>query len=327
MGQKLVLALSALTILVAVFFADPDRVTYAGLFGGANSQNVGLSSVLTANPSSNYSVGGGEITISGGALLPDSGMNGTAADLSTGAESDQISVYVVRPGDSLSGIANMFNVSVNTIRWANDLSKNAVLPVGQTLLILPIDGIRHTVAKGETIAGLAKKYNGDVREIVQFNGLENETDLKVGQVLMIPGGEIPAPAGSDAKPVTAPVRGTSGPSYAGYYLRPISGGVRTQGLHGYNGVDLADRAGTEIFAAASGRVIVAKTSGWNGGYGNYVVISHPNGTQTLYAHLRSLAVTQGTSVERGQVIGYMGMTGKATGVHVHFEIRGAKNPF
>ncbi|MEK7650781.1 MAG: peptidoglycan DD-metalloendopeptidase family protein [Patescibacteria group bacterium] len=316
-----------MAILVGAFFANSDHVTYAGLFGGANSQNVGLSSSLTANPNSNYSIGGGDITISGGALLPDSGMSGTVADLSAGAESDQISIYVVRPGDSLSGIANMFNVSVNTIRWANDLSKNSVLQTGQTLLILPVDGIRHTVLKGETVASLAKKYNGDTREIVQFNGLENESDLKVGQIVMIPGGEEPAAAVTPGTKPTAPVKGASGPSYAGYYLRPISGGTRTQGLHGYNGIDLADRAGTEIFAAASGRVIVAKSSGWNGGYGNYVVISHPNGTQTLYSHLRSLTVAQGATVERGQVIGYMGMTGKATGVHVHFEVRGAKNPF
>lgn len=326
MEQKLVFSAATLAILVGAFFANSDHVTYAGLFGGANSQNVGLSSSLTANPNSNYSIGGGDITISGGALLPDSGMSGTAADLSAGAESDQISIYVVRPGDSLSGIANMFNVSVNTIRWANDLSKNSVLQTGQTLLILPVDGIRHTVAKGETVASLAKKYNGDAREIVQFNGLESESDLKVGQIVMIPGGEEPVSASTPGKP-SSPVKGTSGPSYAGYYLRPIAGGVKTQGLHGYNGVDLASRAGAEIFAAAAGRVIVAKSSGWNGGYGNYVVISHPNGTQTLYSHLQGVLVSQGAQVSQGQVIGTMGATGKATGVHLHFEVRGAKNPF
>jgi len=74
-------------------------------------------------------------------------------------------------------------------------------------------------------------------------------------------------------------------------------------------------------------VIIARTSGWNGGYGNYIVINHGNGTQTLYGHLSSLAVTVGKTVTRGEIIGYMGSTGRSTGAHLHFEIRGAKNPF
>jgi murein DD-endopeptidase MepM/ murein hydrolase activator NlpD len=103
--------------------------------------------------------------------------------------------------------------------------------------------------------------------------------------------------------------------------------VRTQGIHGYNGVDLAAGVGTPILAAAGGEVIVAKGSGWNGGYGNYVVIKHPNGTQTLYAHMSSTAISSGAQVSGGEVIGYVGNTGRSTGSHLHFEVRGAKNPF
>jgi murein DD-endopeptidase MepM/ murein hydrolase activator NlpD len=80
-------------------------------------------------------------------------------------------------------------------------------------------------------------------------------------------------------------------------------------------------------ASASGKVIVAKSGGWNGGYGSYVVISHPNGTQTLYGHLSAVTVSVGDEVSQGQTIGRMGSTGKSTGVHLHFEIRGARNPF
>lgn len=80
-------------------------------------------------------------------------------------------------------------------------------------------------------------------------------------------------------------------------------------------------------AAADGVVIVSKNTGWNGGYGTYVVIAHDNGTQTLYAHMSRTIVYVGQRVKKGQMIGNLGSTGKSTGPHVHFEIRGAVNPF
>ncbi|MEK9185596.1 MAG: M23 family metallopeptidase, partial [Patescibacteria group bacterium] len=98
-------------------------------------------------------------------------------------------------------------------------------------------------------------------------------------------------------------------------------------IHGYNGIDIAAPLGTPIMASADGEVIVSRNSGWNGGYGIYIVIRHPNGTQTLYAHNNSNTVSVGDSVKQGETIGYVGRTGKVTGSHVHFEIRGAKNPF
>ena len=104
--------------------------------------------------------------------------------------------------------------------------------------------------------------------------------------------------------------------------------AQTQNIHGYNAVDLAAPTGTPIMAAADGTVIVAKSGGWNGGYGSYVVIQHGNGSQTLYAHMSKVAAYDGESVVQGQVIGYVGETGDATGPHVHFEIRdGIRNPF
>jgi murein DD-endopeptidase MepM/ murein hydrolase activator NlpD len=105
------------------------------------------------------------------------------------------------------------------------------------------------------------------------------------------------------------------------------GGVKTQGLHGYNGIDIGAAAGTSIVAAAPGTVIIARSGGWNGGYGSYVVVQHGNGTQTLYAHASSVLVSQGQQVTQGQAIARVGATGRATGNHLHFEVRGAKNPF
>lgn len=314
--------LAVLTIGSITTIAVNRQVTLAGPLG-TNSQNIGLSPAFIA-ANLGKDTGGGDITISGGALQAESGPNGTSADIVEVPQNDQISLYVVRPGDTLSNIAEMYNVSVNTIIWANDLTRGAALQSGQELIILPINGVRHTVTKGETLASISKKFGGDLREVAQFNDLSENATLAIGQVVMIPGGEVPVVRTSSSP---APVKGSSSPAYAGYYIRPISGGVRTQGLHGYNGVDLANRAGTPVMAAAAGRVIVSRASGWNGGYGNYIVIEHGNGTQTLYAHLNDNTVSVGTRVEQGVVIGHLGNTGRSTGPHLHFEIRGAKNPF
>jgi len=286
-----------------------------------NSQNIVLLQA-TKNADPNVARGGGDITIIGGnALLSEAGPSGTLADIEE-PKSNQISVYVVRRGDSLSGIAKMFDVSVNTIVWANDIS--GVIKEGQRLVILPISGIQHTVAKGETIQSIAKKYKGDADEIFKFNGITEKTVLSIGDVITVPDGELARPA---TVVTTSVARGTSGPSYDGYYIWPVDGGRKTQGIHGYNGVDIGAPNGTPVLASASGTVIISRASGWNGGYGIYTVVAHGNSTQTLYGHLSSLIVYEGQSVVRGQVIGYVGSTGRSTGPHLHFEVRGATNPF
>lgn len=303
-----------------------EEKTETTVFSEENSQTMALlSPALHSDP--NPAKGGGDITlVDGTALLPEAGPSGTLADIEEiSLTSDHISLYVVRPGDSLSQIAEMFTVSPSTIKWANDISSSDVIVPGDTLVILPISGIRHTVKSGDTVGSIAKKYGGDIDEILEYNALES-TSLAVGDVLVIPDGEMGTPAGTSSysRPAT--------PSYSsvvssGYYMRPISGGYRSQGLHGYNAIDLAAPIGTPMYASASGDVILSRSGGWNGGYGSYIVIRHPNGTQTLYAHNSQNIVSAGQHVVQGQVIGYVGSTGRSTGPHIHFEIRGAVNPF
>jgi len=258
------------------------------------------------------------------ALVSEAGPSGSNSSISIHQNGgDMISIYVVHSGDTLSQIADMFGVSVNTIKWGNNLTSNT-LKEGQTLVILPISGVKHTVVKGDTIDSLAKKYKGDIDEILAYNNLQRGAKLTTGTEIIIPDGEVVAPP--TAKSVSYP-KSSGLKEYAGYYLRPIVGGVKTQGIHGYNGVDLASSYGSAILASADGEVIISKNSGWNGGYGDYIVVKHANGTQTLYAHLSQSLVSVGQAVKQGDIIGAMGSTGKATGVHLHFEIRGAKNPF
>lgn len=271
--------------------------------------------------------GGGDITIVGGvALLPETGPEGTLLDIEDHKpSSNQISIYVVREGDTLSEIANLFDVSANTVLWANDLKSAKDIHPGDTLVILPISGIQHTVAKNETLASIVKKYKGDIDEVLDFNKLPEGVKLAVGDTILIPHGvETVVVAGSSGSKA---IRNAGGPVIAGYFMRPIAGGIKTQGIHGYNGVDIGAPVGTTIMASASGTVIVARGSGWNGGYGQYIVIQHANGTQTVYAHLSQVFVSPGQNVTQGQAIGASGNTGRSTGAHLHFEVRGAANPF
>ena len=280
----------------------------------------------TPNPNARASIGGSEIKIiNGSALYPETG-NGSTVSLTPSdfvKRSDKISTYVVQEGDTISQIAEMFQVSTNTIRWGNDIDTQDIIQPGQRLVILPISGVRHIVDEGETLKSIAKKYEGDIDEILRFNELTSSSEIAIGDVVVIPNGEVrsPKPVASSSGSYTKATITTNG-----YFINPVPGSVITQHLHGNNGIDLGAGVGTPIIAAASGEVIVSKQGGWNGGYGNYIVIKHANGTQTLYSHNSSNLVYVGQFVEQGETIGYIGQTGQATGPHVHFEVRGALNP-
>ncbi len=321
-------------------FLQDITKTSAASVASQNSQTVSL---LTPahNIDPNPATGGGDISLVGGeALISEEGPSGTAADVDTALpQSTAISIYTVHKGDTLQAIAKMFGVTANTIVWANNL-KGGTIHEGDQLVILPIAGVQYTTLKGDTLAGIAKKYKGDANEIAQYNGLAPDAALAQGTVLIIPNGEVPPTAAQLAQTAHQkaisrikkgggePYLGGSGPDLGGYFGWPVAGGVITQGLHGWNAVDIGALSGTGIYAAADGMVIVARGGGgWNGGYGNYVVIAHANGTQTLYAHMSRVLVSSGESVSRGEVIGKVGSTGEATGPHLHFEVRGAVNPF
>ncbi|MPL75892.1 hypothetical protein SDC9_21730 [bioreactor metagenome] len=241
-----------------------------------------------------------------------------------------ISVYEVKSGDTLDTIAKLFNVNKNTIIWANDLSGKTIKS-GDTLLIFPMDGIQYTVKNSGTIEDIAKKYKVDAVEVAAYNGMTIDTKLGKGDTLFIPDAEAEIKVA--AKPANKK-NNTSKPVYKtnatnGYFMMPVVGCVRTQGLHGpySTAVDYGCRIGTQTVAAAAGTVLRATAEGYNGGYGGVIIISHPNKTQTIYSHMDTVSVSVGQSVEQGQVIGTTGNTGRSTGPHLHFETRGTGNPF
>ncbi len=324
-----------------LFLILPATVAYAGFFSifgdiftkvsmqtkPINSQNIALLAAAIGPDLITRSGTTDVNTVDGSALLPDAGPVGSLADVNNGADvHGEISIYVVLQGDSLASIAKMFDVSVNTILWANNMSRGSKLSVGQTLVILPVSGVEHTVKNGDSIESISKKYHADPDEVRTYNGLALGDTLDVGSVVILPDGEMPTTVKRVTKPATSKLRGVSGPNFDGYYIAPLAHYRRTQGLHGYNGVDLAEFLGAPVMAAAEGDIIVSREGGYNGGYGNYVVIQHDNGTQTLYGHLESTTVSVGMHVGQGATIGYLGNTGRSTGPHLHFEVRGARNP-
>lgn len=259
---------------------------------------------------------------------------GQASDGDDSDVTDQTIIYEVKSGDTIATVARMFDVSKDTLRWANSL-KSDTLKGGQVLMILPVTGVMHEVKKGDTIASIAKKYKADTDEVYSYNGLKSKSELAIGDMIIIPDGKK-----DDELKVTESKKKANSKKnsksklldrynvdLAGYFARPILGGHKTQGLHGHNGIDIGGTVGMPILAAADGTIVIARPSGYNGGYGEMVMIKHTNGTQTLYAHLSGVYVSEGQNVNQGDTIGALGNTGHSTGPHLHFEIRGAVNPF
>jgi murein DD-endopeptidase MepM/ murein hydrolase activator NlpD len=249
----------------------------------------------------------------------------------------EISEYQVVQGDTLSSIADKNNISVNTILWANDLNSKSSIKVGQKLVILPVSGVSYTVKKGDHLSGLAKRFNTTEKNITDFNKIADDT-IVVGEVIVIPGAKVEVIV---TKPKTIVNKkgqktvindsiSTSShsplPSISGL-IKPINA-IKTQGLHGHNAIDFGAPVGTTVVAALDGVVTLTRGGDtWNGGYGNYIVLKHEDGVQTLYAHLSQILVDADQTVTQGQVIGKSGNTGDSTGPHLHFEVRGARNPF
>lgn len=295
-----------------------------------NSQTMALlEAVRNSDPSPDSE--GGDVTIVNDSAILANSLPGQSERNTTIPTGDQISVYVVRKGDTLSAIAKMFGVSINTILWANDIPKGGTVRLGQKLVILPVSGIQYTVKKGDTVAKIAALYKADADEIRGANNLEDDGTLTVGDTVIIPNGtEVEAlsvnPIKTIKKVIGSLVDTSPSVSTDGYFVRPTAG-RKTQGIHGHNGIDFHASEGTAVVAAAAGTVVVSRDSGWNGGYGQYIVIKHSNGTQTLYAHLSSNVVSEGQEVSQGQLVGLSGATGKSEGPHLHFEVRGGRNPF
>lgn len=237
---------------------------------------------------------------------------------------DKIINYTVQKGDTLSTIANKYGITVETIQWENDITGEN-LTIGETLRILPVTGMSHVVSQDETIYSIAKKYATNPQQIVNypFNDFANpETfSLTTGQTLIVPEGVKPAAQPTYVRPRQPVYAANPSTVGAGGFAWPLGGGISQYASWYHNAIDITNAVGTPIVAATNGTVTSVIVGSYDGGYGNNVLVSNGAGIVTRYAHMGNVYVSPGQSVVAGStVLGGVGMTGRTTGPHLHFEV-------
>jgi murein DD-endopeptidase MepM/ murein hydrolase activator NlpD len=233
----------------------------------------------------------------------------------------EVITHTVQPGETVQSIAETYGLQPTTLLWSNPKLEELpdLLRIGQQVIVLPLDGVYHTVAEDDTISSIAEKYKVDVETITGYslNQLVSPlSTLQEGAKLIVPGGTkpyVPRRVTSYTGPVPNNVRAT------GSFVWPVSGRI-TQGYWwGHRAIDVGAPTGSAALAADGGFVSFV---GWTDiGYGYLIILDHANGYSTYYAHLSQMYVTLGQQVQRGQVIGAVGSTGNSTGPHLHLEIR------
>ena len=230
-------------------------------------------------------------------------------------ESVSFQQYTVKPGDTISGICVKFGLSnISTLIAINGIKNVRSIWSGQRLKVPSMDGIIHTVLSGETLVAIATRYGVTVEELLDANDLASEA-LQVGQELFVPGARLDqeslrrAMGEVFAHPIKDSYRLTS---RFGPRIDPISGRKSS-----HTGTDFACPTGTPIYASMSGKVAY---TGFSSIYGNYVILNHHDGYQTLYAHMSKIIAKKGSYVAQGERIGLVGSTGYSTGPHLHFTV-------
>lgn len=262
-----------------------------------------------------------------GTLVSTSASSTTTTAAAVAPPRREIREHEIVSGDTLIAIAVLYDVSVETLLWANDLRATTLLKLGDKLKIPPVDGLLYRVKDGDSLSWVASHHNVPVETITGYteNDLADANKLTVGKLLMIPGAARPAPVAAqvvqafiraaDPAPAPAPARVINPNSGL---VWPTYGPIFTY-FGGYHaGIDISPPYGTPVVAAAAG--VVSAVNWWNYSYGFHITIDHGSGVSTLYAHMSQILVGAGESLAQGQMIGRVGSTGRSTGPHLHFEV-------
>jgi murein DD-endopeptidase MepM/ murein hydrolase activator NlpD len=324
-GQRLVpIGLCALLVAAAVISSLPEvPAATVTASAQASAQAASVAGAVAAAPDPQFGQGDGPLAADYNDIyLGDGSIPNTLENPGTGIDAKTLlRTYTVVAGDTLSQIAGRFGLAPSTIYWANkaQMPDPASLHIGQALLIPPMDGLLVKVGTKDTLASLATKYKVLAQDIIDANNLP-DTILTLGETLLIPG----ASGGAMPAPKTTTTGGGRTVS-AGSWIWPVDGYnyISQYFWSGHHAIDIASTIGTPVVAAVGGTVVF---SGWkyagSNGYGGGLVIWVMNGAKlyTTYNHLSYAGVRVGQKVRAGQVIGRIGMTGNATGPHLHFEV-------
>lgn len=252
-----------------------------------------------------------------------------SADETKKAEKKEKTYYMVQNGDTASSIAAKFGITTETLLSVNNLSESSLIKPGDKLVVLPTSGIVHKVKSGETVSELATEYKVEIKDIISYNNLGENGALRIGEELIIPGAketEAEEQKEPEEKPIPVPEEKPKPVVATGKLAWPTTTRRISQYFRwGHRALDIPNKY-EAILAADSG---IIESAGWNGGYGQMILINHGNGMKTLYGHASKIYVKTGQRVLKGEKIGQVGSTGRSTGPHVHFEImiNGAKkNP-
>jgi len=223
-----------------------------------------------------------------------------------------ISTYRVAKNDTLDAISHRFGIRLDTLISINGIGDVRRIQAGATLKIPNLDGVAYKVKKGESLSGIASATHVSMLDIVDANDLSSQT-ITPGQALFIPGARLSSYDLKKAlgKLIIWPVVGKIS-SHFGYRANPFTG-IRQF----HSGLDIVGPLNAPINSSMDGRV--AET-GYSTIFGNFIILAHAEGYQTLYAHLNKILVKQGASVQQGQTIGLLGSTGYSTGAHLHLGV-------
>jgi murein DD-endopeptidase MepM/ murein hydrolase activator NlpD len=254
---------------------------------------------------------------------PSPSISENLSDRLTGLEVSRIhfSTYHAAPGDTFSSLSQKFHLSEETLRSLNQANDNTQ-PESDALLLIPSkDGIFHMVRAGQSLADIARAYGLSLKDVLNANPQRGDADLRPGDVLYLPGAAyltrqdvhwIALLSLADQKEFLKPTTGRFADGF-GMRRHPI-----THKMAFHEGLDLAPGWGARVVASQNGKVFFA---GLRGGYGRLIILDHGEGLTSWYGHLDKILVKAGQIVQRGELIGKVGNTGRATGPHLHFEVR------
>ncbi|MCL2791675.1 MAG: M23 family metallopeptidase [Spirochaetaceae bacterium] len=226
--------------------------------------------------------------------------------------------HVVARGESISVIAQRYNINQGTIISFNNIQNARLITAGTTLRIPDTNGLFYRVRQGDSLSSIASRHRVNLNDILDINNLDSSV-IRPGQELFIPGATMERFALKKAlgELFVFPVQGRLTSPF-GMRNDPFTG---RRMMH--NGIDIANNIGTPVRATADGQVIMV---GFSSVYGRYIILRHPGNYQSLYAHLDRARVREGDRVVQNQVIGDLGNTGRSTGPHLHFSIYHNQRP-